>query len=133
AAAFGLSGDVTMPVILGEFGAFHQAWRDTTSAAQAMVRWQVESCAWGFGGWLLWLWGGPTDDEVYPVENDGAAIASAVSPARQPDPCVSVTPPGANLALGALANASAEESDSYQAARATDGSMGTWWSAGDGP
>src|SRR5690606_24078012 len=54
-------------------------------------------------------------------------------PARQPDPCVSVAPPGANLALGALANASAEESDSYQAARATDGSMGTWWSAGDGP
>ncbi len=132
-AAFGLDEHVTMPVVLGEFGAFLSAHPDAASAAESLVRWQVDSCEHPFAGWLVWLWGGPDDDEVFAVDADEAAIARALSPIERPDPCDPGDYRSSNLALGRPATASAVESDEYGAANVSDGSLGTWWSAGAGP
>lgn len=132
-AAFGLDEDVTVPVVLGEFGAFLAAHPDAASAAEALVRWQLDSCAHGFAGWLVWLWGGPDDDEVFAADADEAAIARALSPMERPDPCDPGGYRSSNLALGRPATASAAESDEYGAGNVSDGSVGTWWSAGAGP
>lgn len=134
APAFGL-GEVSpgYPVILGEFGAFEDAYPDSADAAAAMARWQADSCTFGFGGWLLWFWGADADDEVITGDAHDAVVARAVSPTERPDPCELGPYESSNLALGRPVTASAEESDEYGAAFAVDGSDATWWSAGDGP
>ncbi len=130
--AFGLDEPPTIPLLLGEFGAFQSANPDRAEAATAMVSWQTESCDWGFGGWLVWLWGEKTDDEVITANSGDGEIARALSPSVRPDPCEPGSYVSANLALGRPVTASREESDEYGAARVNDGSIETWWSAADG-
>lgn len=134
APAFGLAGfRPSYPVLLGEFGAFEDAYPDSDEAAAAMARWQAESCDVGFGGWLLWFWGSDRDDEVVTAEAHDAAVARAVAPSVRPDPCDAADFESPNLALGRPVTASAEESPEYAASNLTDGSDATWWSAGEGP
>lgn len=121
------------PVLLGEFGAFEQAYPDPQEAAAAMARWQAASCELGFGGWLLWFWGADRDDEVVTADAHDAAVARAVSPLVRPDPCDPGPFVSENLALGRPVTASAEENAEYSAARVADGSDATWWSAAEGP
>lgn len=131
--AYGLHDrTVGYPLLLGEFGAFEDAYPSHDEAAAAMARFQAESCEWGFGGWLLWFWGATEDDEVITVESHDAAIARAISARVRPDPCLVGPYESSNLALGRTATASAVESDEYSAMRVTDGSDATWWSAAAG-
>jgi hypothetical protein len=134
APAFGLD-EVTpgYPFLLGEFGAFEDAYPDPAEAAAAMARWQAESCEVGFGGWLLWFWGADSDDEVITAEAHDAVVGRAVSPRERPDPCDVGPYESLNLALGRPVTASAEEAAEYAAAKVVDGSDATWWSAGSGP
>ncbi|MGB8361851.1 MAG: discoidin domain-containing protein [Acidimicrobiia bacterium] len=132
--AYGLTGESPgYPLLLGEFGAFEQAYPDASGGAAAMARWQAASCDLGFGGWLLWFWGADKDDEVYTADANDAVVASAVSPLVRPDPCDVGPYASDNLALGRPVIASAEESAEYGAAMVVDGSDGTWWSAAEGP
>lgn len=134
APAFGLDGaDPSIPVLLGEFGAFEDAYPDADEAAAAMARWQAASCEHGFDGWLLWFWGADVDDEVVTGDAHDAVVARAISPLSRPDPCEIGPYESANFALGRPAVASAEESAEYRAANVTDGSDATWWSAAAGP
>lgn len=134
ATSFGLIGESSgRPLVLGEFGAFEDAYPDPEEAAAAMARWQAESCEWGFGGWLLWFWGAERDDEVITADAHDAEIARAVSPSVRPDPCDVGEFASDDLALGRPATASATESNEYRASNVTDGSDATWWSAADGP
>jgi hypothetical protein len=133
-AAYGLGDDEPeVPIILGEFGAFKDAYRTPDEAAAAMARWQAESCALGFAGWLLWFWGAATDDEVITADVHQRAVAAAVSPLTRPDPCDAGPYVSSNLALGRAVTASAEESPEYDASHVVDGSDATWWSAAQGP
>ncbi len=132
-AAFGIDATVDIPLLLGEFGAFDVAYDDAASAATAMVRWQADSCAFGFDGWLVWLWGEQRDDEVIPVNAGNGEIASALAPADRPDACEATGFESANLALDRPATASLEEGGEYVAASAVDGSAATWWTAPEGP
>ena len=79
------------PVVLGEFGAFHFAFPTPASAADAMRRWQIESCAFGFDGWLLWTWDtktpGPNELNLWTAKDGDAAIGRSLAPAARPDPC----------------------------------------------
>ncbi len=133
-AAYGLErGPFDVPVILGEFGAFEQAYRDADEGAAAMARWQVGSCPYGFNGWLLWFWGADQDDEVITANVNEAAIGRAISPLVRPDPCDPGPYVNDNLALERPASASAEENEEYGVAKLVDGSDATWWSAAAGP
>jgi hypothetical protein len=133
-AAFGLTDrSFDYPVILGEFGAFEDAYGDADTGAAAMARWQTASCDFGFRGWLLWFWGAEKDDEVIPVETGDAAIARAISPQTRPDPCDAGPYESKNFALGRPVTASAEENARYAVANLVDGSDATWWSAGAEP
>ncbi len=136
AAAYGIDEPVDMPIILGEFGAFSVASSSREDAAAAMARWQAESCAYPFLGWLVWLWGSETDDEVITVNSGDDEIAVALSPQTRPDPCIVGDYESPNLALNRPTAASLEELDQpedYSAARAVDGSAATWWTAPEGP
>ena len=53
---FGMDGMQEKPIIMGEFGVTRRSFASTASAANALVRWQVKSCKFGFDGWLLWTW-----------------------------------------------------------------------------
>ena len=121
------------PVILGEFGAFEDAYPSPEEGAAAMARWQAGSCELGFDGWLLWFWGADKDDEVYPVETADVAIGRAISPLTRPDPCDPSPYESKNLALERPVTVSAEENDEYGRRNLVDGSDGTWWSAAEGP
>ena len=133
-AAFGLTDDEPgLPVLLGEFGAFFEAYASPEEGAAAMARWQATSCDLGFDGWLLWFWGAESDDEVFPVNVADAAIGRAISPQTRPDPCDVGPYASLNLALGRPAIASTEEGGEYSASKAFDGSAETWWSAGSDP
>jgi hypothetical protein len=120
-------------VILGEFGAFESAYRDADDGAAAMARWQVESCAYGFHGWLLWFWGADKDDEVITANVSDAVVGRAISPLVRADPCDPGVYESSNLALGRPVTAPAEENEEYGVARLVDGSDATWWSAANGP
>jgi hypothetical protein len=133
-AAYGLSSEpFDYPVILGEFGAFESAYRNADEGAAAMARWQVESCDYNFGGWLLWFWGADQDDEVITANVSDAAVGRAISPSVRPDPCDPGPYESTNLALGRPITASAEENKEYGVAKLVDGSDATWWSASAGP
>ena len=132
-AAYGLDGSpLGYPLLLGEFGAFKNAYPEPDDAAAAVARWQAGSCEFGFGGWLVWLWGGDTDNEVVTADAHDAAVGRAISPLVRPDPCDLGPYASENLALEKPASASAEE-PGYPASHVTDGSDATWWSAQDGP
>ncbi len=105
---------------------------DVDDAATALVAWQTESCGWGFGGWLAWLWGGESDPEVITLDSGDGELATAVSPATRPDPCDPGDYVATNLALGRPFTASQDESEEYGARQVNDGSLRTWWSAADG-
>lgn len=140
AEAIGLTGYDQKPVILGEFGAFRQAYSTPEIGAQVVAAWMEGSCHAGFDGWLYWVYGevdhGAPDDPWGFVEGDGV-IMDTLSPLNSPDPCdLAPSPAGAiNLAYGADVRASrTEESelDEYVPARAVDFSLQSWWSAAEG-
>jgi hypothetical protein len=84
---FGMEGMQERPIIMGEFGLTTRAFGSRSAAADALMRWQVESCAYGFDGWLLWTWD-LSEDPVfrYALEGDGD-INQTLSPIGRPDPC----------------------------------------------
>lgn len=121
------------PIVMGEFGAFHEFYPTAADAVQALITWQAEACEQGVDGSLLWTWdsaGGYT--ETWNGTDADAALATALAPASRPDPCSFEGGLPLNLALRRPVTASAALPDG-PAAAAVDGVLGTSWSAGDGP
>jgi hypothetical protein len=88
--SFGMLGMLEKPIIMGEFGIEHLVGT-TAQAAVHLAAWQIESCAFGFDGWLLWTWDLSTTDDpnakyFYALEGQGA-INAALAPTSRPDPC----------------------------------------------
>jgi len=84
---FGLSQPSAKPVILGEFGSARQAFLNAEDAAQALMAMQIESCAYGIDGWLMWTWDTEEQTDLYHGVTDAGQISRALSPAYRPDPC----------------------------------------------
>ena len=131
---YGLPPVTEKPILLGEFGAEHSAYPSSEQAVGVLVGWQVESCEYGFDGWLVWTWDSAEQPEIWSaIDNDGA-IAQALSPLTRPDPCSA----GANyegqveLATGASVRVSTELSDS-PGSYAVDGLANTAWNSGQPP
>ena len=126
--AIGLTDAVEKPVVMGEFGAFRFASPNPRVASYQLAHWQADSCAFGFTGWLVWLWAAG-DGEVFGArEGTGAPIARILSPDERPDPCSAAGVPSNVAPLGtATASASlADEPPEF----AIDDLAGTAWSAG---
>lgn len=127
---YGVDGPTRKPVIIGETGAFRDAYASAGEAAVALQSWQAASCAYGIDGWLLWTWDTDEQQELWNARSAGGAIAAALGPRSRPDPCKA--PPGTtNLALGKPVAASAVAEGT--AANAVDGSVGTAWLSGNDP
>ena len=84
---FGMEGMRERPIMMGEFGAFRSNYSSPTRGAAALQRWQVESCSYGFDGWLLWHWDTAEDEALWNAMSGDGAIASALAPSLRPDPC----------------------------------------------
>jgi F5/8 type C domain len=128
--AIGLSDTVRKPVMMGEFGAFRFAYANPQVGAYALAHWQADSCAFGFAGWLVWLWS-TSDGEVYGAREGGDAIAALLSPVQRPDPCSAAGVP-TNVAPSGTATASASLAD-QPPELAIEGLADTQWGAGDFP
>lgn len=129
---YGSAGLEEKPVIIGEYGAGRFSFSTEAAAARALHDWQVESCSFGFDGWLLWTWDSEEQTEFYNALTGEGLINQVLAPINRPDPCQ----PGdfdsfeTNLALGVTAQASRSLPDLPPSA-ATDGNLEKWWGAGD--
>jgi hypothetical protein len=82
-----VNGMQVKPIILGEYGAFTFVFSNPQDAALALRAWQVESCKYGFDGWLMWTWDNEFNGEMFSALSDGGAINGALAPVLNPDPC----------------------------------------------
>ena len=137
----GLGNYHEKPVILGEFGAFRQAYGEIETGAQISAAWMEEACEAGFDGFLYWVYGitntGAPDDPWSFVEAEDL-IMKTLAPVNAPDPCeLDLQSDGPiNLAYKSSVTASREEEapagEDYSKENAVDFSLQTWWSAGEG-
>jgi hypothetical protein len=129
---FAMTGMEAKPIIMGEFGAARTTYSSAAKTARALHDWQVESCKYGFDGWLLWTWDSTEQSDFYNGLTDLGQINQALAPVNRPDPCQ----PGDfdffedNLALGKPARASRSLPDQPPSG-AVDGNLDNWWGAGD--
>jgi hypothetical protein len=130
---FGLPPTTAKPVILGEFGVERPGNPSNDDAVRTVVTWQMDSCRFGFDGWLTWTWDSTEQPDFWNAVENGGAIADALSPALRPDPCsLGGLDLAANLALRRPARASLTL-PGYDAGRAVDGDPGSYWNAGSHP
>ena len=85
---YAIEGMKAKPILMGETGAFKQNYSTAARGAQALVQWQVESCAQGYDGWLVWHWDAFEDPFLWNAQDGDQAIAKALAPINRPDPCI---------------------------------------------
>lgn len=129
---FEIDGPTEKPILMGEFGASTAAYGFVEVAAQALQAWQVESCIYHFGGWLLWTWDTNEQPGFWNGQSENGVIGMALSPQFRTDPCAGRSFPGEDIAFNDPANASSYLQSSPPSL-AVDGSSGTSWNAGDFP
>ena len=76
------------PLLMGEYGVARPTFPTLASAISVLSTFPTEACAFGFSGWLLWMW-----DATLPTENawtakaGGGAVNGVVSPNARPVIC----------------------------------------------
>jgi hypothetical protein len=130
---FGMKGVKTKPIIMGEFGASAKSFPSLDAAAKALMTWQVESCQYGFDGWLLWTWD-LNDGEFYQAVQDNGVIERVLAPVNRPDPCQTRTFDFLenNIALGEQVHVS-RALPNQPGSNAVDGTDAQWGSGGHPP
>ena len=83
-----INGMSEKPILMGEFGAFKWRYPSAEQAAAALKSWQIESCRYGFDGWLLWTYDAQNQTELWNGMSGDGVIHAALSPASRPDPCL---------------------------------------------
>jgi hypothetical protein len=130
---FGIRDMQAKPIIMGEFGGEVKRFASLDTAIQRFVDWQVESCQYGFDGWIFWTWDLNEQADFFNALMDQGQIEMALAPVTRPDPCSPGTngnsPLYTNLALKAAVAASRSLAD-QPAAAAVDGLLDTQWGAG---
>jgi len=121
------------PILLGEFGAEHGSYPSIDDAVRVLVEWQLESCTYGFDGWLLWTWDSVEQASFWNALDAEGALERALAPAVRPDPCsIGDLDLSFELARDATARASTALPDT-PAGNAIDGLFDTIWNAEDDP
>ncbi len=82
---YGITADTPKPVLMGEFGAKSHLFDTAADAAQFLQNWQIESCRYGYDGWLLWTW--DSEDFLWNALSENGEIEQALAPLNHPDPC----------------------------------------------
>ena len=91
---FQINGMREKPLLMGEFGAFTHIFPTVDAAARALVAAQIESCRYGFSGWLLWTW--DTEEQLsrdrerpllFTATGGQGQIEKALAPAVRPGAC----------------------------------------------
>ncbi len=131
---FGIKDMQQKPILMGEFGAEVSRFMSSDVAIQRLINWQVESCQYGFDGWLFWTWDDNEEPDFFNALMDNAKIEKALAPLTRPDACSSNTSStsSTNLALNATAYASHALPDQL-ATNAIDGAPETQWGSGHSP
>ncbi len=126
---FKLPKATAKPILMGEFGAEHRAYGTIDDAVRTLLQWQIESCSYGFDGWLIWTWDALEQPEFWNALDKNGAIEHAFAPAVRPDPCsigkLDIT---TDLTRNATATASSELAG-RPARNAIDGLFETIWNA----
>jgi hypothetical protein len=84
---YGLPKVTVKPILMGEFGTAHDQFATVSAASTALVNWQVQSCGYGFDGWLLWTWDTTEQPDFWNAVDQGGVIEKALAPSKRPDPC----------------------------------------------
>lgn len=93
---FGFTGfQQQKPVVMAEFGELQSDYPVESTAATVAHDWQVQSCSYGFKGWVWFTWdttnaeydlvGGP---RYWSATMGSGLVNQALAPAARPDPCV---------------------------------------------
>jgi Cellulase (glycosyl hydrolase family 5)/F5/8 type C domain len=88
---FGINGMQAKPLLMGEFGMATGSASSAADAAASLMDWQVQSCDYGFDGWLLWSWDIYENHDFYSAQTDQGQIGQALAPINRPDPCQTAT------------------------------------------
>lgn len=84
---FGLKGMQEKPIIMGEFGAEISRFASIQTAAETLMNWQIESCGYGFDGWIFWTWDLDEQPEFFNALMNEGAINGVLAPLTRPHPC----------------------------------------------
>lgn len=84
---FGMNNMQEKPIIMGEFGGEISRFPSIFAAAQTFVDWQVESCKYGFDGWIFWTWDLDEQPDFFNALMQEGAINGVLAPVIRPDPC----------------------------------------------
>ena len=86
---WGMSGFTQKPIMMGEFGASTTSFATEGDAALALHDWQVQSCTFGFDGWLVWTW--DTTEQTsfvhWPAISGLGLINKSLAPANRANAC----------------------------------------------
>ena len=84
---FGMTNAQQKPIIMGEFGGAVSQFASIQNAAFAFRDWQVESCKYGFDGWIFWTWDLDEQPDFFNALMQEGTINGVLAPALRPDPC----------------------------------------------
>ncbi len=87
---FGIGGPTKKVVVVGEYGAFRDAYPTAADGLAAMEELQAGTCRYGIDGWLLWTWDTTEAGEsLWNATDAGGLLADGLAPKNRPEPCVS--------------------------------------------
>jgi hypothetical protein len=128
---FGVNNMQQKPIIMGEFGGEVSRFVSAELAVQRLIHWQVDSCKYGFDGWIFWTWDTIEQPDLFNSQMDDGKIEEALAPLTRPDPCSARTSSTSPTNLALLAKATASHARADQLARnAIDGAPDTVWNSG---
>ena len=84
---FGTNGMQEKPIVMGEFGGEVSRFPSIQDAAYTFIDWQIESCKFGFDGWIFWTWDLNEQPDFFNALMEGGAINGALAPVLRADPC----------------------------------------------
>jgi hypothetical protein len=82
-----VSRPLSKPVILGEYGVYKKDFPDLVKAAYSLRDIQIESCKYGFSGWLLWTFDTSEMSEMWNLLDNKGSINGVLAPIVRSDPC----------------------------------------------
>lgn len=85
---YGINGMKEKPIIMGEFGGNVNSYPNVIDAALAFRDWQVESCKYGFDGWIFWTWDTDEQPELFNALMNKGAINGVLAPVARNNPCL---------------------------------------------